>query len=259
MAFPSPCLPFLSCIRTLVTVFTPIQDGLIPISLPQLHLQRPLFGCCLEVPGGHIFCVGTIHLTACGCSGSTKEMLVSQKGSLSAVEVRGGLTEVGEGVNRVLWASHTEHAEARRRGRVWKWNTPLKTTSFSNTSLWEILALPGILGDLIFYILVLDLAHTFLNFGYQPGMVAFGGREASLHLGHSWEKSVDLSELQWYSPAKTGILVQTFRFAGVLHDIMKEMLLHVTIAHFKAISFPPLAYSHRSTLRQPLILNCTLN
>lgn len=49
--------------------------------------------------------------------------------------------------------------------------------------------------------------------------------------------------------------MQTCSLVGGLHDIMKERLLPVTVAHFKVISFPPLAYSHRSTPRQLLIVN----
>ena len=58
----------------------------------------------------------------------------------------------------------------------------------------------GILGDLIFYISILDLAHTLLNFRYQPGMVAFGGREASLRLSYFGDKPTHLSGLQYGLP-----------------------------------------------------------
>ena len=62
--------------------------------------------------------MGTIHLTACGCSGSTKEMLVSQKGSLSAVDVRGGVDRGWRGGEQgVVSKSHrARRGQEERKG-----------------------------------------------------------------------------------------------------------------------------------------------
>ena len=141
-----------------------------------------------------------LQLTARGCTGNTRKVLASQEGGLLAeLEASGRLVEVGEGVSRCCEQATQRMQRPRGEKGCGDEGFPLQMAFIFSSELRE-LAMSGILGDLIFYVSVLDLAHTLLNLGYQPGLVAFGGREASLYLGYFWDKSTDLSELQYGFP-----------------------------------------------------------